>query len=68
MFEKLKSKKPTTHHLYPGLSPEEQAEAEYNLRQYARLVWRIYERVRREDPELLTDLLKNDTVQTDSTL
>ena len=44
------------------LSPEEQTEAEYNLREYALLVWRIYKRVKRENPDILTEMLKNDRV------
>jgi hypothetical protein len=34
--------------LYPDLSPEEQIEAEYNLKQYVALIWRIYRRIKRE--------------------
>ena len=55
-------KRMTIQDVYPDLSPEEQAEAEYNLREYALLVWRIYERVKRENPELLTEILKGDRV------
>jgi hypothetical protein len=44
--------KSKTHHtiadLYPDLSPAEQAEAEYNLKQYVALIWRIYQRIKRE--------------------
>ena len=60
MFEK--KKRITIQEVYPDLLPEEQAEAEYNLREYALLVWRIYERVKRENPEILTEMLKNDKV------
>jgi hypothetical protein len=60
MFEK--KKRITIQDLYPNLSPEEKTEAEYNLREYALLVWRIYERVKRENPELLTKMLKSDRV------
>lgn len=60
MFEKRK--RITIKDVYPNLSPEEQAEAEYNLREYALLVWHIYEQIRRENPELLTEILKNDRV------
>lgn len=42
--------------LYPDLSPERQAEAEYRLLRYLALVKRIFERVARERPELLTEL------------
>jgi len=58
MFESANKKRITINDLYPELSPEEQAEAQYNLKRYLNLVWRIYERVRREDPELLTKTLK----------
>lgn len=57
MFESAKKKRITIADLYPELSPSERAEAEYNLKRYLNLVWRIYERVRREDPELLTKTL-----------
>lgn len=58
MFER--KKRITIKDVYPNLSSEEQAEAEYNLREYALLVWRIYKRVKRENPELLTKILKSD--------
>ena len=38
----------TVADLYPNMSPEELAEAEYNLKQYVALVWRIYQRIKRE--------------------
>jgi hypothetical protein len=41
-------KRPTIGDLYPELSPEEQEEAERNLRAYLELVVRIFERIRRE--------------------
>lgn len=44
--------------LYPGFTKQEQLEAEETLRRYARLVWRIFKRVKRENPRLLTKLLK----------
>lgn len=46
----------TIHDLYPELSPEQQAEAEYHLLRYLALVKRIFERIAREKPELLTKL------------
>lgn len=58
MFERPAKKQITIADLYPNLSPEEQAEAEYNLKRYLSLVWRIYQRVKRENPELLTKALK----------
>jgi len=60
MFEK--KKRITIQDVYPDFTPEEQAEAEYNLREYAFLVWRIYQRVKDENPEVLTEILKNDRV------
>lgn len=57
-----KKKRITIQDVYPKFSPEEQAEAEDNLREYALLVWRIYKRVKRENPEMLTEMLKNDRV------
>lgn len=38
--------------LYPELSPEQLAEAEYNLMRYADVVRRIYERLHPEEPEV----------------
>jgi hypothetical protein len=58
MFEKAAKKRITIADLYPDLTPEEQAEAEYNLKQYLSLVWRIYQRVKRENPEMLTKALE----------
>jgi hypothetical protein len=42
--------------LYPQLSLEEQREAEENLRRYLGVVKRIFENVRLEKPEILTEL------------
>ena len=42
--------------LYPNLSPEQQAEAEYRLLRYLAIVKRIFERICKEHPELLTEL------------
>lgn len=33
-------------------------EAEYNLRQYIQLVWRIYQRIKIKKPRLLTEIFK----------
>jgi hypothetical protein len=41
-------KRPTISDLYPEMSSEEQAEAEYNLKQYVALVWRICQRIKHE--------------------
>jgi hypothetical protein len=46
----------TVADLYPDLSPEQQAETEYRLIRYFALVKRIFERITREQPELLTEL------------
>jgi len=43
-----KSKSQTIQNLYPELTPEEQSEVEHALRRYLALVWRIYQRLRRE--------------------
>ncbi len=42
--------------LYPNLSPEEQAEADYRLLGYLAIVKRIFERVVKERPDILTEL------------
>lgn len=60
MFEK--KNRITIQDVFPNFSPDEQAEAEFNLREYTLLVWRIYKRVKRENPEILTEMLKNDRV------
>jgi hypothetical protein len=63
MFEKPSEKQITIQNVYPDLSSEEQAEAEHNLKEYVLLVWRIFQRLEREDPEILTEALKNDRVR-----
>lgn len=45
--------------LYPDFTPEEREEAEYTLKRYLNLVWRIYSRLKRENPEILTEELLN---------
>jgi hypothetical protein len=62
MFESSNRKPITIQDIYPQLSLEEQTEAEHNLKEYVLLVWRIFERLEREDPEILTEALKNDRV------
>ena len=47
----LKPAPKTIADLYPQLSPDEQAEAAYTLNRYLDLVWRIYQRVRRQSSE-----------------
>ena len=46
----------TVADLYPDLSPARQREAEYRLLRYMAVVKRIFERICRERPELLTEL------------
>jgi hypothetical protein len=46
----------TVADLYPGLSPEQLAEAEYRLLRYLALVRDIFERIVEENPEILTEL------------
>jgi len=45
-------KHPVISDLYPNMPPEDQAEAEYNLKLYVALVWRIYQRTKRENPKI----------------
>ena len=54
-----KNKSFSIEELYPDFTPEEQAEAEYTLKRYVNLVWRIYRQVRRENPQKLTKELLN---------
>lgn len=51
---------PTIRTIYPNYTPEEQVEAEDALKRYLHLVWRIYQRINRENPEKLTKELLND--------
>ena len=44
--------------LYPNLTSEQQAAAEYRLLGYLAIVKRIFERVARERPDILTELEK----------
>ena len=41
---------------YPGLSPEQYAEAEYRVLRYLAVIKDIFERIVKENPELLTEL------------
>lgn len=43
-----KKRRITIQDLYPDLSPEEQAEAEANIKAYIRVVWKIFQRLERE--------------------
>lgn len=51
-----KGSKITIADLYPELTPEQLAEAEYRLLRYLAVVRTIFERIVREEPELLTEL------------
>lgn len=51
-------RKITIADLYPNLTPAEQSAAEQRFEQYLNLVRRIYERLKRENPQLLTQILK----------
>ena len=42
--------------LYPELTPEQLAEAEYRMLRYLAVVRTIFERIVREEPGLLTEL------------
>lgn len=54
-----KRKIPTIEELYPDFTPEQRAELRETLRRYVSLVWRIYCRLRRENPRNLTKILLN---------
>lgn len=45
--------------LYPEFTPDELVEANDTVKRYVGLVWRIYSRLHREDPENLTKILLN---------
>jgi hypothetical protein len=48
----------TVADLYPQLTAEQQKEAEYYLLRYLAVVKRIFERIARENPNLLLELEK----------
>ena len=48
----------TAADLYPDFSTDEQREAEYHLGRYLSVVKRILARAQRENPEVLTELVK----------
>lgn len=54
--------------LYPELTPEQQTEAEFHLSSYLDVVRRIFERVCRDQPELLTKLEKTVSLKQDKPL
>ena len=49
----------TLQRLYPDYTAEELAEAEDTLKRYLDLVWRIYNRARRDNPQKLTEMRLN---------
>ena len=53
---------------YPNLSEEQLREAEENLRQYLAVVRRIFERLERENPKVLTDLRQRANVRKEKAL
>lgn len=46
----------TIEDLYPGLTTEEQADAEETLRRYLAVTKRVYQYISDEKPEILTEL------------
>ena len=56
---KKDEKEITIADLYPGLTPDEQAEAEFNLLGYLDVVRGIFEQISVENPKLLTKLEKS---------
>ena len=62
-----KEQEPTVADLYPNLSPEQQAEAEFYLLRYLAVVKRIFERIAREQPELLLELEKRARLRKEET-
>ena len=51
MNHKDKKEFPMIRKLYPDFTLEEQGEAKDTLKRYVALVWRIYQRLRREKSE-----------------
>ena len=49
--------------LYPDITSEQQDDAEYRLVGYLEIVKRIFERVCRENPEILTELEERATLR-----
>ncbi|MEQ1762144.1 MAG: hypothetical protein ABL984_03255 [Pyrinomonadaceae bacterium] len=54
--------------IYPHLSEEELREAEENLMQYLAVVRRIFDRIKRENPKVLTDLRRRANVRKETAL
>ena len=53
----------TISDLYPELTHEQQADAEYRLLRYLGVVKHIFERICRESPKLLTELERRATLR-----
>jgi hypothetical protein len=49
--------------LFPNLPDDELLEVEETLRSYCVTAWRIYERLERECPEVIDELLKDRTMK-----
>ena len=54
---------PTIVDLYPDLTPEQQEDAEYRLLGYLAIVKRIFERICRERPGILTEFERRATLR-----
>jgi len=57
------SKKITLRDLFPTATDQQIEEITDVLHGYCAVVWRIYERLEREHPEVIDDLLKNGTMK-----
>lgn len=49
--------------LFPGLSDVELTEVAETLHGYCAIAWRIYERLKRERPELIDELMQSRTMK-----
>lgn len=47
-YPKLRTSVPTIDRLYLDYTPEEKAEAQDTIARYVALVWRIYQRIKRD--------------------
>jgi hypothetical protein len=56
-------KKVTLPELFPNMSDEQINEIAETLQGYCSTVWRIYERLERERPEVIDDLMKTRTMK-----
>lgn len=50
--------------LFPGATDEQINEIAETLHGYCAVLWRIYERLEREHPEIIDDLMKNRSMKT----